>query len=328
MRPLLATLAIVAGLAILTALAVSGCGGSDAEVQPARDRSGEISALENKVKELEQDIADEEAARRQAAEEKAEAAGVEGDPETGALLARLPGRSGLVVAAPGGDGPKLSGGALTTGPAWSTIKVPIAERVLADFGGPGGVNATQSEQIHQAITVSDNDAAAALFADLEAEHGGLDGASKAVGRMLRQAGDSETVISTQGRDGFSTYGQTDWSLAEQNRYMAALAGGCVSDSASRSFLLGQMAEVTAEPWGIGAAGVPAKWKGGWGPGTDGRYLVRQTGVIEVAGKEVVVSMAATADDGTFETGQSMLSRIAKWTASRLADRVGPPAPCG
>ena len=322
MRSLLAT------LALLTALAVSGCGGSDAEVKPAPSRSGEISALEKKVDELEQGIADEEAARKKAAKKKAEAAGTEGDPEIDALLSRLPGESGLVVGAPGGDGPKLSGGGLATGSAWSTIKVPIAERVLADFGGSGGISATQSEQIRQAITVSDNTAAAALFADLEAEHGGLNGASKAVGEMLRQAGDTETVISTQGRDGFTTYGQTDWSLAEQNRYMAALAGGCVSDSASRSFLLGQMAEVTAEPWGLGAAGVPARWKGGWGPGTDGRYLVRQMGVIEVDGKEVVVTMAAIADDGSFETGQQMLSRIARWTASRLASRVGSPQPCG
>lgn len=321
MRPLLAI------LAILTALTVSGCGGSDAEVKPAPDRSGEISALEKKVKELERGKADEEAARRQAAEKKGEAAGVEGDPEIGALLARLPGQVGLVLGAPGGDGPKLSGGELTTGSAWSTIKVAIAERVLADFGGPDGISAAQGEQIRQAITVSDNAAAAALFADLEAGHGDLDGASQAVGKMLRQAGDTETLISTQGRDGFTTYGQTDWSLAEQNRYMAALAGGCISDSASRSFLLGQMAEVTAEPWGLGAAGVPAKWKGGWGPGSDGRYLVRQMGVIEVAGKEAVVTMAAIADDGSFESGQRMLSRIARWTASRLAEQVASPAPC-
>ncbi len=109
----------------------------------------------------------------------------------------------------------------------------------------------RAQQISQAITLSDNDAAAALFADLEAEHGGLAGASDAVGQMLREAGDGETVISTQGRDGFTTYGQTEWSLAAQNRYMAALAGGCISDSASRDFLLGQMAEVTAEPWGSG-----------------------------------------------------------------------------
>lgn len=244
------------------------------------------------MKDLEQGIADEEAASRQAGEAKADATGIEGGADVNALLFRLPGQAGLVIGAPGGDGPKLSGGELTTGSAWSTIKVPIAERVLADFGGPGGISATQSEQ------------------------------------MLRDAGDGETAISTQGRDGFSTQGQTRWSLVQQNRYMAALAGDCISDSASRSFLLGQTAEVTAEPWGLGAAGEPAKWKGGWEPGTNGRYRVRQMGVIEAGGTQVVVNMAAVADGGTFETGQQILSRIAKWTAFRLADQVGPPQPCG
>lgn len=280
------------------------------------------------MKDLEQGIADEEAASRQAGEAKADATGIEGGADVNALLFRLPGQAGLVIGAPGGDGPKLSGGELTTGSAWSTIKVPIAERVLADFGGPGGISATQSEQIRQAIAASDNEAAAALFADLEAEHGGLAGASEAVGQMLRDAGDGGTAISTQGRDGFSTQGQTRWSLVQQNRYMAALTGDCISDSASRSFLLGQTAEVTAEPWGLGAAGEPAKWKGGWEPGTNGRYRVRQMGVIEAGGTQVVVNMAAVADGGTFETGQQILSRIAKWTAFRLADQVGPPQPCG
>ncbi len=65
---------LLAAFVILAATVVTGCGGSDAEVQPAPDRSAEISALEKKVKDLEQGIADEEAARRQAAETETEAA--------------------------------------------------------------------------------------------------------------------------------------------------------------------------------------------------------------------------------------------------------------
>ncbi len=288
--------------------------------EPAPDRSAEISALQ-KVGRLERESwsrgkAKQEAARAGAVGEGRDGRGSKAAARIDSMLSRLPGEAGLVVAPPGGGGPGLRGGSLETGSAWSTIKVPIAERVLADGGGPDGINAARREQIRQAITLSDNAAAAALFDGLEAEHGGLAGASKAVGRMLREAGDSETVISTQGRDGFTTYGQTDWSLAEQNRYMAALAGGCVGDSASRSFLLGQMAEVTAEPWGLGAAGVPARWKGGWGPGADGSYLVRQMGVIESSGGQMVVTLAAIADDGTSESAQQMLSRIARGSLRR------------
>lgn len=307
----------LAGLVLVLALA--GCGGSgdDANVEPAADHSREISKLQRQINRLE--------SSKTAKKERQVRVG--GDAQIDEMLAKLPGEAGLAAGAPGSAGPVLSGGSLTTGDAWSTIKVPIAERVLTDAGGPGGLTPEQSSRITAAITLSDNDAAAALFAGLEAEHGGLEGASEAVGEMLRRAGDSETVVSTTGRGEFSTYGQTDWSLSEQERYMAALAGGCVSDGASRSYLLGEMASVGgSDTFGLGAAGFPAKWKGGWGPGTDGRYLVRQMGVMEVSGKEVVVAMAAIPDDGTFESGQAMIGDIARWTAANLTEKI--PAPTG
>jgi hypothetical protein len=166
-----------------------------------------------------------------------------------------------------------------------------------------------------------------LFDDLETRHGGLSGASNAVGEMLREAGDSSTVVSTQGRDGFSTYGQTEWSLEEQNRYMAGLAGGCSGIPGSYEFLLSQMGAVTAEAWGLGAVGFPAQWKGGWGPGLDGRYLVRQMGLLEAGGKKLVLSMAAVAEDGTFESAQAMLTEIAAWAAQKGIYEVGGPAGC-
>ncbi|MBN8866416.1 MAG: hypothetical protein J0H98_02580 [Solirubrobacterales bacterium] len=317
-------LLLAAGLCL--GLVVAGCGGSDedATVPPAPDRSAQVKRLEDRIDRLRDQIDDEQAAREHAAA----AADPEADPGVGAMLGRLGGSAGLAVGAPGSGGPDLSGGSFGTGDAWSTIKVPIVARVLQDAGGPSGLTAAQESEITNAITLSDNDAAAALFADLEAEHGGLGGASEAVGEVLRQAGDGTTVISTQGRDGFSTYGQTEWSLADQFRYMAALAGGCVSDSASRAYLLGKMAAVGgSDTYGLGAAGFPAKWKGGWGPGLDGKYLVRQMGVMDVNGKEIVVAMAAIPDDGSFESGQSMLSHIARWTAAHLADRVSAPTGC-
>jgi len=243
------------------------------------------------------------------------------------MLASLPGQAGLAVAPPGASEPTISGGSLTSVDAWSTIKVPIVERILADNGGPGGISSSQRSNIDAALTLSDNDAAAALFSDLEASHGGLQGASDAVGEMLRQAGDNETVISTEGRDSFSTYGQTDWSLNAQNRYMAALANGCISDPATRDYIFNDMSKVTSDTWGLGSAGVPAKWKGGWGPGVDGKYLVRQMGTMTVSGKELVVTLAAIPDDGTFESGQAMASSIAQYVASNLSDYVSGPISC-
>ena len=319
-------LALALGTTSLILLTVAGCGSDDPAVEPADDRSGEISQLQRQKQRLEKQIRAQEKIDAAAAEKKTVEVG--GDTEVNSIIARLPGQAGLVAGPPGSGGPDFGGGSLKTGVAWSTIKVPIAERVLEDAGGPNRITPAQADEITRAITLSDNDAAASLFAGLEAEHGGLQGATGAVNEMLLHAGDRETSVSAIGRDGFSTYGQTEWSLANQFKYMAALAGGCIGDAASRSYLLGQMASVGgSDTFGLGAAGFPAKWKGGWGPGTDGRYLVRQMGVMEVNGKPVVVAMAAIPDDGTFETGMSMLSDLARSTASRLADSISGPTGC-
>ncbi|MBK8293703.1 MAG: hypothetical protein IPK93_02610 [Solirubrobacterales bacterium] len=319
-------------LACAAALIISGCGGSDSGPDPANDKTAEIINARKYKKRLERQQA---ARERKQAKLKAKAAakagasvGTASSSNIDSMLANLPGQGGLVVGAPGGDGTRLgNASALSSTSAWSTIKVPISERVLADAGGHGGISSTQQSNINAAITLSDNDAAAALFSDLKASHGGLGGASTAVGEMLRQAGDEQTVVSTQGRDSFTTYGQTNWSLEEQNKYMAALAGGCISDSASRNYLLNEMSQVTSDTWGLGSAGVPAKWKGGWGPGPDGKYLVRQMGTMDIGGEEAVVTIAAISDDGSFESGQAMATSIASWAATHLKGKVPASTPC-
>lgn len=319
-------------LALAAALIVSGCGGSDSTSDQSNDKTAEIINARKYKKRLEREQAARERKQarlkaKAAAKANAASAGA-GSSDIDSMLAGLPGQGGLVVGAPGGDGPRLgSGSNLSSISAWSTIKVPISERILDDAGGPNGISLTQRSSINAAVTLSDNDAAAALFSDLEASHGGLGGASKAVDEMLRQAGDDQTVVSTQGRGSFTSYGQTDWSLEEQNKYMAALAGGCVSDPASRKYLFEEMSQVTSDTWGFGSAGVPAKWKGGWGPGTDGKYLVRQMGTMEIGGEETVVTLAAIPDDGTFESGQAMATSIASWAATHLKGKVPDPTPC-
>ena len=243
-----------------------------------------------------------------------------------ALGRRLGGKIGATLGAPGA-GPVASGGELRSGVAWSTIKVPIVLRVLQDAGGPAGLTARQRELSRRAITLSDNAAAAELFAGLERSHGGLAGASAAVTEVLREAGDDVTTVSTQGRGSFSTYGQTEWSLRRQHRFMAALAGGCIASSASRRFVLDLMSQVTSDTWGLGSAGVPALWKGGWGPGADGRYLVRQMGEIRVHGRPLVVTVAAIADDGTYVSGQELATAAARLLARQAGTEATAGSPC-
>jgi hypothetical protein len=242
------------------------------------------------------------------------------------LEAKLGGQVGATIGPPGSTSPQ-SFGSLQSGSAWSTSKVPIALRVLRDVGGPSGLSSTQADEMRRALTLSDNEAATALFAYLERRHGGLSGASSAVGEVLREAGDDTTQISTRGRDGFSTYGQTDWSLVNQQLFMSKLAAGCIGELASREYVLNLMGEVSSDTWGLGSSGLPARWKGGWGPGIDSRYLVRQMGILYVGNREAVVTLAAIPSDGQFETAEAMATSIAQWLAGKAGRLASTPNGC-
>jgi hypothetical protein len=238
-----------------------------------------------------------------------------------ALAAQLPGPVGIAYTSPGRDASVHTLGGLQSGAAWSTIKVALAAKVIKDAGGSGSLSSSQRSLISQALRASDNDAAMALWQELVSRYGGALGAARAVTRILREAGDGSTSVSSVGRNGFSPYGQTEWSLAAQARFMAALAGGCVPGS---KYLLGEMSQVAADQrWGLATAGSDA-FKGGWGPGVDGGYLVREMGTLSAGGHTVVVAVAALPDDGQFATGQEMLNRISHWSA----DALRPPAPSG
>jgi hypothetical protein len=73
--------------------------------------------------------------------------------------------------------------------------------------------------------------------------------------------------------------------------------------------------------------LPARWKGGWGPGTDGRYLARQMGTLSVEGGEAIVALAALPDDGSFETAQSMATAVAQFAAEKAPAFAGAPGGC-
>jgi hypothetical protein len=241
------------------------------------------------------------------------------------LEQQMSGALGLAVGPLGSSRVRQVLGSLRTGSAWSTIKLPIVVRVMADAGGPDALSDEVSRDIRQALTASDNAAAADLWASLASTYGGVTGAAAAVEEVLRDAGDRQTRVSTRGRAGFSPYGQTSWSLASQQRFIAALAGGCVTDPAVAAGTLSLMADVVpAQRWGLGSVGRPARFKGGWGPGLDGRYLVRQLGVLEYEGgaTAVGVAVAARAGDGSFEGGTRALTTLARWTADHIdPDRV-------
>jgi len=169
-----------------------------------------------------------------------------------------------------------------------------------------------------------------LFTNLKSRHGGTTaGAAGAMQRLLRRAGDSQTVVSTVGRAGFSPYGQTLWAPANQVRFVASLARGCLINTASTEYLLGLMKSVVAgQRWGIGTLG-RYPFKGGWGPDRSGGYLVRQIGLIrpQAGGGLVAVSVAVRPRNGSFASGSSQLSTLAAW-ARQHAPRGPATRRCG
>lgn len=227
-----------------------------------------------------------------------------------ALERSLGGSSGVVVSRAGRGRPQDAVGTLRTGVAWSTIKVPIAvavRRAGRDFAPASA-----------AITASDNAAAERLWASL----GPPASAGRRVEATLRAAGDRATQVQTQRvRAGFTAFGQTRWSLAAQARFTAGLP--CIDGGAE---VLGLMGEVVAgQRWGLGSTGPTARFKGGWGPGTQGGYLVRQLGLLELSPSRPLAVAVAT-QQGSFERGTAALTRIARWVERTVdADRVRPPA---
>lgn len=331
MRSLAATTAAVVVGAIGVAV-LPGCGGTD-QSEPSEPVLGDSSdaevlrktAKERRIRALERRLAALDAAEAQKRRNgRAEAldAPEAALPDFDQLAASLGGQSGMVLG-PVGAGQAVSVGTLADGAAWSTIKVALAARVITDRGGPDGLTDGERSLIEGALTISDNAAAEQLWQNLVARHGGTQQAAAAVGDVLHSAGDRATVISTEGRDGFSPYGQTNWSLPEQHRFMAALAGGCLPLSTGADHLLALMGQVTpSQRWGLGHITPSARLKGGWGPGTDGRYLVRQMGVIDTAAGPLVVTLAAIPADGTFASGTAMLNELADWAASNGVELAG------
>jgi hypothetical protein len=172
-----------------------------------------------------------------------------------------------------------------------------------------------------AIERSDNAAINAVFARLEAIDHGLVGASEAIEQTLRASGDPLTLVNTlPNGNGYSTFGQTEWSLRASTLFYRALANGCLLRAAGTSLLLDLMSHVeTAERWGVGSAGFAGgphlAFKGGWGPEPDGSYLVRQTAIIRAGARRYVLAVMAHPPGQraeSFSMGQTMLRRVAGW----------------
>jgi hypothetical protein len=138
-------------------------------------------------------------------------------------------------------------------------------------------------------------------------------AAHKVDAVLRRTGDPTTVQSQKIRPEFSAFGQTNWPLIDQVRFMSV----AVCDNANTPIfaLMGRVQP--DQSWGIGT--VPgSRFKGGWGPSPTGSYLVRQMGVLTAPNGMIAVALAAQPASGRFEDGTAALTEMATWLASHLS----------
>ncbi|MGO9928233.1 MAG: hypothetical protein ACLPLP_19440 [Mycobacterium sp.] len=215
------------------------------------------------------------------------------------LAGGVPATIGIAVA-----GPRLaevfSLGSWPGGVAWSTIKVPLAIAALRRD------HSLAKDLVVEAITESDNPSSERLWCQL----GEPVDAARQVQAIISEAGDTGTVVESRRlRQGFTAFGQTQWTLGRQARFAAGLP--YIGDASTVIDLMRRL--TTEQCWGLAAKGVAAK--GGWGPGVHGGYLVRQFGIMPQDSGPVGVALAAEAN--AFETGVDVLNTMTEWLISHL-----------
>jgi hypothetical protein len=211
---------------------------------------------------------------------------------------------GLVVSAVGTDPQQLVLGQWASGPAWSTMKVPLTITALAEERPPAITNSMRA-----AITESDNAAAESIWEKL----GDPVTAAHKIENVLSTYGDPTTVESRRVRPEFTAFGQTIWSLTNQARFTAAAV--CATANTPIFTLMGQVED--DQHWGLGV--IPnTRFKGGWGPSPTGRYLVRQLGVLETPTGLTAVAVATQPASGLFADGTQELTEVSRWLSQHMA----------
>jgi hypothetical protein len=250
--------------------------------------------------------------------------GPEADSSFEALAASLPASVGLAIEPLGGEEVLEFGDLLTAGHAWSSIKPAILATVLKEGGESLGPE--EEAWAQSAITASDNEAAASLFATIEGRQGGLEGASAAVSQTIQEGGSTGTAVATAPPPpgAVSTYGQTVWPVGEAVRFYHGLGRCEVLGPSGTDYIVSLMEGVIPEQrWGLGEGGFSSSdrvaMKGGWGPDSEagGGYLVRQSGLIQGPTGGVAVAMIAIDESGSYPAGAADLTRMAQWLASEL-----------
>jgi len=226
------------------------------------------------------------------------------------LSKRLGGSIGLAYAPVGLKQPVKSFGDLRGGVAWSTMKIPVAIATVNEANAHPNQDSLQ-RLMRLAITESDNAAAVELWSQL----GSPSTAAARTQAVLRQGGDMTTLVpSVPFRSEYTSFGQSNWSLAAQATFAASLP--CLANAGPVLELMCQVA--STQRWGIGILNTTDAFKGGWGPEENGAYLVRQMAVVRLTdGSRIGLSLASRPAGGRLEAGIADLNAIALWLARNI-----------
>jgi hypothetical protein len=154
------------------------------------------------------------------------------------LEKKLNAKMGIAISAVGVNPKQLVFGDWTSGPAWSTSKVPLTITALREENSP-----TVTDSMRAAITESDNAAAESIWEKL----GDPVTAAHKIEAVLAKYGDPTTVEWRRLRPPFTAFGQTIWSLTNQARFTAAAV--CDSGNTQIFTLMGQVE--SDQRWGLG-----------------------------------------------------------------------------
>jgi serine/threonine protein kinase len=224
------------------------------------------------------------------------------------LQATLNATVGIALSAVGTGQSPIALGDWRNGPAWSTIHIPMVMAALRESPSTGVTDAMRA-----AITRSDDAAAEAIWQSL----GTPDVAKLKVETVLADAGAPTIVQSQKVRPEFSAFGQTIWSLTDQVRFLSWAK--CTAVTGPIFDLMGQVEG--DQRWGLGGI-ENTQINGGWGPSLDGKYVVRQIGVIPTPGGLTAVAMAAEPTSGSFGDGTQVLTKLSDWLVQHEADLPG------
>ncbi|MBU8820734.1 hypothetical protein KL864_33230 [Mycolicibacterium goodii] len=219
-----------------------------------------------------------------------------------ALAEQLPGKVGVTIT--NGDH-TWTFGSWDTGPAWSTIKVPLA--IAATRHDP----ANTAPLVERAITASDNAAADQLWASL----GEPAAAAAAIHQVLVDGDNPDVEVQAeQSRPPYSAYGQTIWPQVDAARFAWTLP--CIRDAEP---VLALMRNINPDQrWGLAALHNTAT-KGGWGPDPEGNYQARQIGLVQTQTGTLGVAIATKPNDGTFATATTILNNLGNWITQNTTE---------